>query len=62
MDIGNLVVDLVSLVIILSVFTIATVRKDTRASAKRRSVSENLADPGYYGSNPAEGEDDPSRL
>ncbi len=62
MDIGNLVVDLVSLVIILSVFTFATARKDARASVKRRSVSENLAERGYYGSNSAEGEEDTSRL
>ena len=62
MDLGNLVVDLVSLVIIMSVFTLAVVRKDTRAAVKRRSVSESLAERGYYGSNPAEGEEDPSRL
>lgn len=62
MDIGNLVVDLVSLVIIMSVFTIATVRKDARVSAKQRSVSKHLAEPGYYGSNPAEGEEDTPQL
>lgn len=62
MDIGNLVIDLVSLVIIMSVFTFATVRKDTRASVKQRSVSDHLAEQGYYGSNPAEGEEDTSRL
>lgn len=61
MDIGNLVVDLVSLVIIMSLFTIATVRKDARASAKRRSTSDHLAESGYYGSNPAEGEEDTPR-
>ena len=61
MDVGNLVVNLVSLVIVMSVFLIASVRKDARVPAKRRSVSENPAEPGYYGSNPAEGEEDTPR-
>ena len=62
MDIGNLVVDLASLVIITSVFTIAVVRNEARASKKRQLATNHIADRGYYGSNPAEYEDDNHEL
>ena len=49
MDIGSLVVDLVSFVIVTSAFTIALALRNTHLSDEQRSASDDLADRGYYG-------------
>ena len=61
MDIGSLVVDLVSFVIVTSAFTIALALRNTHLSDEQRSASDDLADRGYYGSNPSEDQDDARR-
>ncbi len=59
METGSLVVDLVSLVIITSVLTIAAVRSDTSAPDEQRPVSDDSADRGYFGPNPLDDADNP---
>jgi formylmethanofuran dehydrogenase subunit B len=57
MDIGSLVVDLVSLVIVTSVLTLALVRKGSPNSSEQRTASEDADDQGYFGPNPLEDAD-----
>ena len=61
MDIGNLVVDLGSAAIVLSVFTVSVARKERRSSRRRAEASEDLDARGYYDADAAEPEDDTQR-
>lgn len=54
MDIGSLVVDLVSLVIVTSVLALVIFRKDTRSPVEQRSASYDDEDASYFGPNPSE--------
>ncbi len=54
MDVGNLVVDLSSLVIVVSVLGIVVVQRTSNATDDDRLLSDDPADRGYYGPNPSE--------
>ena len=57
MDIGSLVVDLASLVIVISVLTIVVVRADTSAPDEQRAASDDVEEFGYFGPNPLEADE-----
>ena len=61
MDTGSLVVDLVSLVIVISVLTIVVVRADTSAPYEQRAASDDSGEHGYFGPNPLETDDHAAR-
>ena len=58
MDIGNFVVDLVSLVIVMSVFTVVVLRADASSPDNDRALTEDADDYGFFGPNPLEDDGD----